>query len=617
MQHLLLQLFAFNLLALFATAATLPPGLVEKQIATNLPGVPTSIAFAPDGRLFVCLQQGQVSVIKNGFLLSTPFLSIPVDSFNERGLLGIAFDPSFATNHYVYLYHTIPGPPPHNRISRYTAAGDVAVPNSEAVILDLNSLSGDHNNGGALHFGPDGKLYVGVGDGGTSSNAQTLSNLLGKILRINADGTIAPDNPFYNTATGNNRAIWALGLKNPFTFAFQRGTTRMFINDVGTAFYEEINDGIAGSNYGYPVTEGPTTNPAFRSPIYYYGHGTGPTTGCAIVGSAFYNTPVPQLPFAYLGKYFFADLCSGWIHTLDPMSHTVGAFASGISSPTNLEVGPDGALYYLASGSGGQVFRVSAMPGVLANISTRLAVGTDNNVLIGGFIIGGTGPKQLLLRALGPTLTQFGISGVLQNPFMELHNSTGGLITFNDNWAQAANASLIPTNLRPPNSAESAILATLNPGSYTAIVRGVNDTTGVALVEVYDIATGATSHLTNISTRGLVKINNDVMIAGLIVQSINEQVIVRALGPTLANFGITNPLADPTLSLLDANGTQLAFNDNWKNTQQAEITATGKAPPDDRESAIMRTLVPGNYTAVVRGMNNTTGLALVEVYALQ
>jgi len=136
-------------------------------------------------------------------------------------------------------------------------------------------------------------------------------------------------------------------------------------------------------------------------------------------------------------------------------------------------------------------------------------------------------------------------------------------------------------------------------------------------VEVYDIATGATSHLTNISTRGLVKTANDVMIAGLIVQSRNEQVIVRALGPTLTNFGITGPLADPSLSLIDANGTLLAFNDNWKNTQQAEITATGKAPPDDRESAIMRTLVPGNYTAVVRGMNNTTGLALVEVYALQ
>ncbi len=137
MRHLLRQLLAVNLMALFATAATLPPGLVEKQIATNLPGVPTSMAFAPDGRLFVCLQQGQVRVIKNGFLLSTPFLSIPVDSFNERGLLGIAFDPNFATNHYVYLYHTIPGSPSHNRISRYTAAGDIAVSNSEAVIFCL------------------------------------------------------------------------------------------------------------------------------------------------------------------------------------------------------------------------------------------------------------------------------------------------------------------------------------------------------------------------------------------------------------------------------------------------------------------------------------------------
>ena len=253
----------------------------------------------------------------------------------------------------------------------------------------------------------------------------------------------------------------------------------------------------------------------------------------------------------------------------------------------------------------------------LSSISTRAVVQIDNDVLIGGFVIGGTGVKQLLLRALGPTLTQFGVTGALLDPTLELRDSSGGLVVSNDNWGTAANAQSIPANLRPPNAHESAILATLIPGSYTAIVRGVNNTTGVALVEAYDFDTTGTSRLTSISTRGLVQTNSNVMIAGVIVQTNSEKVIVRALGPTLASFGITNPLADPTVELHDANGNLLASNDNWKTTQQTEITASGYAPPNDLESAIVSTLAPGNYTAIVRGVNGTTGVALVEVYALQ
>jgi len=170
--------------------------------------------------------------------------------------------------------------------------------------------------------------------------------------------------------------------------------------------------------------------------------------------------------------------------------------------------------------------------------------------------------------------------------------------------------------MRPPNAHESAILTTLNPGSYTAIVRGVNNTTGVALVEAYDLDTAGSSRFTNISTRGLVQTNSNVMIAGAVVQTGNEKVIVRALGPTLANFGVTTSLANPALELHDANGGLLASNDNWKTTQQAEIIASGYAPPNDLESAIVRTLASGNYTVIVREVNNTTGVALVEVYTL-
>jgi hypothetical protein len=252
---------------------------------------------------------------------------------------------------------------------------------------------------------------------------------------------------------------------------------------------------------------------------------------------------------------------------------------------------------------------------VLGNISTRLPVGTGDNVLIAGFTITGSTAKQLVLRALGPTLTQFGVPNVMQDTTLELYNSSSSLIVSNDDWQQASNAQSIPPNLQPPNDLESAILTTLNPGAYTAILRGFHNSTGTALVEVYDTSVGSTE-LSNISTRGFVRTGNNVMIAGVIVQFHNKQVIVRALGLTLTDFGVPNALADPTLDIRDVNGTLLASNDDWKDVQQNDIIATGKAPPNDLESAILGTLTPGNYTAIVRGFNNATGNALVEVYAL-
>ncbi|MDX6574794.1 MAG: hypothetical protein QOE96_747, partial [Blastocatellia bacterium] len=347
--------------SLTGAAATLPSGFVETQIGGL--SSPTAMEFAPDGRLFVCLKGGSLRVIKNGVLLATPFVTLTVDSAGERGLLGIAFDPNFATNNFVYVYYTVPGSPANNRVSRFTANGDVAVAGSETVLLNLDNLSGAGNhNGGAIHFGPDGKLYIAVGENANGSNSQTLANLLGKVLRINSDGTIPTDNPFFNTA-GARKEIWALGLRNPFTFAFQPGTTRMFINDVGETTWEEINDGIAGSNYGWPITEGPTSDPRFRAPLFAYGHGSTGTTGCAITGGTFYNPATGQFPSSYTGKYFFADLCSGWIRVLDPANNTAGDFASGISSPVDLKVSADGSLYYLAIGSS-SVFKVQYSPAI-------------------------------------------------------------------------------------------------------------------------------------------------------------------------------------------------------------------------------------------------------------
>jgi glucose/arabinose dehydrogenase len=335
-----------------AVAATLPAGFTETTIASAMSS-PTAMAIAPDGRIFVAEQTGSLRVIKNDALLPTPFVSLTVDSSGERGMLGVAFDPNFASNHFVYIYYTTPSPSVHNRLSRFTANGDVAVVGSELVLLDLNNLSGATNhNGGAIHFGPDGKLYVAVGENANGANAQTLTNLLGKILRINSDGTIPSDNPFFGAATGINRLIWAMGVRNPFTFAFQPGTGRMFINDVGQSTWEEIDDGIAGSNYGWPNTEGTTSDPAFRSPLFVYGHGSSSTTGCAITGGAFYNPATQQFPASYAGKYFFSDYCTGWIRLFDPGTGTASGFATGIGAPVDLQVSPDGSLYYLYRGSG-------------------------------------------------------------------------------------------------------------------------------------------------------------------------------------------------------------------------------------------------------------------------
>lgn len=344
--------------------ATLLPGFTEAQVGSNLGGSPTAMDFAPDGRLFVCLQSGQVRVIENGNLLATPFVTVPTTENGERGLLGIAFDPGFAGNHFVYVYYTVSNAPIHNRVSRYTANGNVAVSGSETVILDLDNLStATNHNGGAIHFGSDGKLYIGVGENANPANSQSVANRLGKLLRINADGTIPSDNPtsFPNIAgspTGANRAIWAVGLRNPFTFGVQPGTGRLFINDVGQNTWEEINDGIAGSNYGWNICEGDCSPPNsnFRDPLLQYSH----DDGCAIVGGAFYNPSVNQFPAGYVGKYFFGDLCGAWIRVMDTSNNTASDFATGIGSPVDIKVGPEGSLYYLDQGSG-QVWKISAI----------------------------------------------------------------------------------------------------------------------------------------------------------------------------------------------------------------------------------------------------------------
>jgi hypothetical protein len=262
----------------------------------------------------------------------------------------------------------------------------------------------------------------------------------------------------------------------------------------------------------------------------------------------------------------------------------------------------------------GTVVSVSCISVPLTNISTRLRVETADNMLIGGFIITGTQEKKVLIRAIGPSLS---LSDRLADPILELHDSSGQTIATNDNWMDAPNRqAIIDTTIAPTNNLESAILMSLAPGAYTATVRGVNNTTGIGLVETYDLDRNVNSRLVNISTRGLVQTSDNVLIAGMIVHGETPQtVIVRAIGPSL---NLPGKLANPTLELRDGNGVLIRSNDNWRSDQEAEIMATTIAPTNDLESAIVATL-PANgasYTAIVRGVNGTTGLALIEVYGL-
>ena len=291
----------------------------------------------------------------------------------------------------------------------------------------------------------------------------------------------------------------------------------------------------------------------------------------------------------------------------------------GFSFQTPNTIGPNQRLTATATDPNGNTSEFSAAIGQLLNISTRLNVQTGAKVLIGGFIIDGLESKSILVRALGPTLGQppFNLSGVLGDPTLALFQG-GTQLAPNDNWADTQQSEINATGKAPPNAAESAILQSLAPGAYTAILSGKNATAGVGLVEVYDLAPDSNSNLVNISTRGFVETGSSVMIGGFIVQNGIQKVIVRGLGPTLGQppFNVPEALADPVLAIFDVNGQQIASNDNWQDSQAAEIQATGKAPPNNSESAIVITRPAGNTTAILSGKNNTTGNALVEVYTL-
>lgn len=365
--------------------ATLLPGFEQTPVALGL-YEPTSLVRADDGRLFVTEKPYGVRVISAaGELLETPVLSLPVDRAHERGVQSVLLDPQFASNGHFYVYYSrlLEGGGSANRLSRYTLSAanpNVADLASERVLLDgITTAEPGFHNGGVMAFGADGMLYLGIGDTLAASEVQNLGSLRGKILRLNPaawPNLIPADNPFVNTP-GARGEIWALGFRNPFSGAMQPGTSTLFVNDVGSSVHEEINAVVRGGNFGWPLVEGTSSNPAFVNPVHAY-DGSDSGFGAAVTGGAFYTGA--QFPGQYAGDYFFADYVRGFIRSLDLTTGVATDFVTDALTPVDLLPAPDGGLYWLSLGTGnnddGGVYKINYTN---ANRAPQAVIGADRN----------------------------------------------------------------------------------------------------------------------------------------------------------------------------------------------------------------------------------------------
>jgi uncharacterized repeat protein (TIGR03803 family) len=511
----------------------------------------------------------------------------------------------------------------------------------------------------ALVQGTDGNLYGTTLTGGTDSS-QT-NNDEGTIFKMSTTGTLlmvttvhgafvgepnAPKAPliqgsdgnFYGTSEGGGNLTYGGGTVFRCTPGGVVTVLHGFSDPEGRAPEGGVVQGSDGNFYGTTEAGGTAnTGVLYRvtpagefTVLHQFGPGGGPDGA----------QPFGEMILAPDGNFYGTTSAGGagsigTIYQLTPAgvlttvynfpnSGTSGFGTTGYQPKGTLLQGSDGNFYGTTPGGNasgaGTVFRLNISPNgvqekTLGNISTRLPAGTGDNVLIGGFIITGTQPKKVIVRGIGPSLP---FAGALADPTLALHDGSGQVLASNDNWKDTQQAAIEATGIPPTNNLESAIVATLpaNNSAYTAILAGKNGGTGIGVVEAYDLDQTADSRLANISTRGFVNTGDNALIGGFICGP-NTTVVVRAIGPSLTQFGVHNALIDPSLELRDANGDLVLSNNNWRDTQQAAIQATGLAPTDNRESALIQALTSGGYTAIVRGVGNTTGVAVVEVYNLR
>jgi glucose/arabinose dehydrogenase len=621
-------MWLFQLIPLARAQTLTDPDLRVTEVVGGL-SQPTAMAFIAPGDILVLQKaDGRVRRVTNGVLQPGEVLDVAVHSSSERGLLGIAVHPGFPTTPFVYLYFTESSTggdtsssaiiPAGNRVYRYSWNGSTLV--NPQLILDLSATPGPNHDGGAMIFGPDGKLYVVIGDLNRNGQLQNFSggpapDDTGVIFRLNDDGSPPGDNPF--ASQPDLARYYAYGVRNSFGLAFDPITAALWDTENGPNVYDEINLVRPGFNSGWerimgPVSRDPQgTGDLVQFPDSQYGdpkfswlNPVGPT------GIVFLNSS--QLGPQYQNDLFVGDINNGRLYRFelnlardglafqDPALADLVAddegelqeiiFGTNFGGITDLKVGPDGLLYVL-SFTQGKIFAVSRsgifVPSEtpLVNLSTRAPVQTGDNVVIGGFIVEGNGAKTVLVRGRGPSLAgaPFLVPGVLANPTLRLFSGQT-VIAQNDNWQDPPSCSgflcggaaqITATGVDPcqPNpgqpsappgcALEAAILITLNPGSYTAHLSGG---TGVGLIEVFEADSGAVSELVNLSTRGLVQTGDNVVIGGFIIEG-NEPktVLMRGRGPSMsgAPFFVPGVLANPSLRLFSGQ-VLLAQNDNWQ-----------------------------------------------------
>jgi glucose/arabinose dehydrogenase len=602
---------------------------------------PTAMAFiGPNDLLVLQKNDGRVRRVTNGVLQSGEVLDVHVDRESERGLLGIALHPNFPGTNFVYLYYTesnaasdTSGSALANRVYRYAWNGSALV--NPQLILDLPATPGPNHNGGAMTFGPDGKLYVVIGDLNHNGQLQNFStgpspDNTGVIFRINDDGTAPPDNPF--ASQPDLAKYYAYGIRNGFGLAFNPLSGDLWDTENGPNAYDEINIVQPGNNSGWERIMGPVSRDAqgssdlvqfpgsqYVDPKFSWFNTVGPT------GIVFFNSG--QLGSEYQNDVFVGDINNGNLYRFKPNATRTGFLFShpaladlvaddsgelqevilgtNFNGITDLKVGPDGLLYVLSFQgkisviSRATPFQPSTTP--LVNISTRSIAQIGSNVVIGGFVIDGNVPKAILIRGRGPSMSgaPFFVPGVLTNPSLRLFSGQT-VIAQNDNWQDASSCTGFvcggpgqitaigldpcrshPGQATPPQgcSLESAILITLGPGAYTVHLSGADGGSGIGLVEVFDADDVTDSQLVNISTRGPVHTGANMMIGGFVIEgNAPKTVMLRGRGPSMsgAPFLISGTLANPLLRLFSGQAV-IAENDNWQEAPSCVGTVCGGA----------------------------------------